>query len=71
MKHKKMGNVIKNIRLHHHATIRQFAYRLGIHSSTLHRYESGSKAPSRRVLEKVQRIAGVDSIQELVRVALN
>ena len=70
MTYPSLGFLIRSLRTKRKASVRQFAALLGVHHSTLIRYEKGSVTPSRAVMQRLRVIAGVKTTEELVQIAL-
>jgi len=61
------AQLFRHVREKRKDSYRTFAALLGIHHSTLHRYETARKGPSQKTLKRLVRISGAGSLESLTR----
>ncbi|MEM9023152.1 MAG: helix-turn-helix transcriptional regulator [Bacteroidota bacterium] len=67
--HEFTGRLFRHVRLKRKESYRKFAALLGIHYTTLYRYEQARKGPSRSTLQRLVAVSGAASLEALTREA--
>lgn len=61
------ARLFRYVRNSYKESYRAFALRIGVHPTTLFRYENGQKCPSSATLHRLVAVSGTDSIEALVQ----
>jgi len=61
------ARLFRYVRQKRKESYRTFAILLGIHHTTLFRYENASKGPSQKTLKRLVRLSGAGSLETLTR----